>query len=378
MRIGLGVSVLARGRAGEGIAGIGSYTWHLGNELVRRGLAEVRPVSFRWPVETGLVGEVPGIQVPSRYHGGALRSALLPVRTPGARAIERRVDLFHAPDHMVPRLRRVPVVATVHDAILLAHPEWYDPRFRRLRRWLWRQTTRWADRIVTVSEYARAQIAYHFDVAPACITVVPNGVDDRFFARFSAESREAIRAEHGLPPHFFLTVGTLQPRKNMERVLAAHARLPRSLRTDCPLVVVGRQGWQCGRLVERLQAAEERGEAYWLPGLPDRELRALMQAAEALVFPSLAEGFGLPVLEAFASGLPVITSSTTALPEVAGDAALLVDPHCHEAIAGAMTQVLESPELQGQLRARGRERARRFSWARCAEETLAVYTELVG
>ena len=193
--------------------------------------------------------------------------------------------------------------------------------------------------------------------------MVPLGVNPRWFAPPAAGDLTRVRAVHDLPEAYFLFVGTLQPRKNLARVVRAHASLPKALRRAFPLVLVGRMGWGVDDL-NRLLAAADSTEVCWLRYLPDAHLLPVVHQARALVFPSLCEGFGLPVVEAFAAGLPVITSNTSALPEVAQDAALLVDPTDGEAIADAMRRLAEDAALATRLRDKGLIRARDFSCRR--------------
>jgi alpha-1,3-rhamnosyl/mannosyltransferase len=377
MRIGLGVTVLARGVAGNGVDGIGTYTRNLGAELARRDDAAVCPVAFGTPIPDGEAFDTgEGVEL-GRFEWGALRTALLSGEFPGASVLSRRIDLFHSPDHRVPRLRKVPVLATIHDAIPLSHPEWVNPRLRRLKGWFWRHSARWADHIVTVSAYSREQILAHFPISDDRVSVIPNGVNEEWFVSVGEARRRQVLDQLGLSPGFFLTIGTLQPRKNVAGVVRAHSLLPRDVRQAFPLVVVGKVGWQCDEAVRALKALESRGEGVWLAYLPDDVVRALFQSARGLIFPSLAEGFGLPVLEAFASGLPVVTSTTTALPEVAGDAAILVAPRDTAAITGAMARLADDDELVATMRWQGRERARAFTWRRCAEQTVELYRTLL-
>lgn len=378
IRLGFGVTTLSRGAAGKGIDGIGAYTRELGRALAADGDMGLTTVSFGAHQAADLIPNAETLEL-GRFPPRALLSELMPVSYAGSGPLQRRIDLFHATDHLVPRLRRVPVVATVMDAIPISHPEWISgQRLRSQKAWLWRRTTRRATAIVTISEHSRREIVRHFDVSPDAVSVIPLGVDDRFHEEVGADERIAVCRRHGLPSDFFLFVGTLQPRKNLARVIQAHRALPASMRSACPLVVVGRPGWQCDDVVNELEALSREGTGKWLRYLPDRDLRALMQSARALVFPSLHEGFGLPVLEAFASGLPVITSDTTALPEVAGDAAALVDPADTGQIAAAMTRVVEDDDWADTLRERGRGRVRLFSWKTCARRTMNLYERILG
>ena len=195
----------------------------------------------------------------------------------------------------------------------------------------------------------------------------------------------AARARYGLPDRYLLFVGTIEPRKNLGRILTAFERLHATGLTDA-LVIVGKRGWLYDDFFARLEGSPAK-QAVIFPGfVPDADLPAVYAGAQALAFPSEFEGFGLPVLEAMACGTPVVCSNTSSLPEVAGDpsagsgqaAALLVDPLDVDALTDALRRVLSDPALATELRGRGLAQAARFSWARAAEETLAVYRRVMG
>lgn len=192
----------------------------------------------------------------------------------------------------------------------------------------------------------------HLNIAPERISVTPLGVDPVYFERIGAEQLEAVLERHGLKPGFFLFVGTLQPRKNLPRVLEAFQQLPEATRKAHPLVVVGRDGdgWNNEDLLPQLHALQQHGEGRWLSYLPQTDVLALLQSAGALVFASLYEGFGLPVIEAFAAQCPVIASNTTSLPEVAGNASWPVNPDSAESISAAMQAVLKQGALREEKR----------------------------
>lgn len=372
MRLGFGVTVLARCLQSGGVDGIGSYTRELLKRLLQADGMTVVPVSFG--VTTAAASDVPdNVAQFGKYPLVAALSAATGFNFTGSARLSGKIDLMHATDHMIPKLGAVPVVATLMDAIPLSHPEWVSLRFRGLKNALWKKASHWAAHVITISEYSKCEIQEHFGLPPERISVTPLGVDERWFRPPAGGKREEVSSRLGLPDRYFLFVGTLQPRKNVGRVIEAYRALPRAVRDEVPLLVAGRAGWQCDDIVSALNSQAYGPSIRWLRHLPDDDLLAVMQKATALVQPSLYEGFGLPVLEAFAAGVPVITSNTTALPEVAGDAAVLVDPLDTAAIAEAMMTLLENEELAASLRSRGRLRAREFSWDRTAAMTLAVY-----
>jgi glycosyltransferase involved in cell wall biosynthesis len=284
--------------------------------------------------------------------------------------------LFHATEHLLLPLRRAPTVLTVHDLIFRRYPAHH----RRLNRWYLNATMplfcRRAGHIIAVSEQSKRDVIEAYGISPDKITVIYEAADPRFCPQ-PAEAVAAVRAHYGLPDRYLLFVGTIEPRKNLGRILAAFERLHADGLTDA-LVIVGKRGWLYDDFFARLEGSPAK-QAVIFPGfIPDAELPSVYAGAQALAFPSEFEGFGLPVLEAMACGAPVVCANTSSLPEVAGDAAVLVDPLDADALADALRRVLSDPALAADLCARGPAQAARFSWDRAAEETLAVYRMVLG
>lgn len=371
MRLGLGTTVWSRGTALGHLDGIGIYSEALWQALSR--CPELRISSYVLDGEPQSLACGTPVGLARSFPGLVLRSALLGADRGISRRLAAEVEVFHALDHHIPRLKDIPLVATVMDLIPQLHPEWVTPRLRALKSSLFNRSVRWADQVITISESSRLDIIRILKLPEDRVHVTPLGVDARYFSRQSTAARLEVLTRHGLEPGFFLFVGTLQPRKNLTAVLAAHARLPEVLRKRHPLVVVGRNGWRAEALVAELRALEARGEGKWLEYLPQNEVIALLQSAAALVFMSLFEGFGLPAIEAFAARCPVICSNTTSLPEVVGEAALQADPREPGAIAQAMQQVLDDPLGVQQRVDDGERRARGYTWDACAARTLEVY-----
>lgn len=377
MRVGFGVTVLARCLGSGGVDGIGSYTRELMARLTRADGVDLLPMSFGDALPDIDGNAHPTLQC-GRFAPAAAIAALSGLSFRGTAGIAKKIDLMHATDHLIPQFGKLPVVATLMDAIPLSHPEWAAPTLRRVKNALWRRSVHWASHVITISSYSKQQIVQHFDVPPEKISVIPLGVDQRWFGPLASDVIGQTLRRYGLPDQFFLFVGTLQPRKNIARVIEAYRSLRPGVSNRVPLVIVGGAGWQCEQIVDALVSGAYGRSVVWLRHVPDDDLLALVKAATALVFPSLYEGFGLPVLEAFAAGTPVITSNGTALPEVAGDAAMLVDPRDTGAIAAAMLDVLENPELVNSLREKGYLRARAHSWDATAVLTQGVYRRVLG
>lgn len=369
MRIGFGSTVLARCLAQGGVDGIGSYTRELMQRMAQMPDVALHPYAFAGPMPIDMGADLVNA-------GDFQRQALLSLAAGQPfstlqQVLATKVDLVHATDHYIPRLRGVPVIATLMDAIPLAHPEWVDYRFKRLKNELWRRSAHWAQHIVTISQYSKIEIGHWFSIPENRISVIPLGVDERWFSKPAAESLERVRRHYQLPDRFFLSVGTLQPRKNIGTLIAAHRMLPKALRYEVPLVVAGKAGWGCNDILTQLKHVND-GSLRWLNYVPDEDILPLLQQATALVFPSLHEGFGLPVLEAFAAQIPVIASNTTALPEVVGDAGLLVDPLKPGIWAEAMRYVATDVGISA-MRLRGLNRAKDFTWDKTSMATRQAY-----
>jgi glycosyltransferase involved in cell wall biosynthesis len=279
-------------------------------------------------------------------------------------------------EHLLLPAQDMPTVLTVHDLIFERLPGHHKP----LNRWYLHRTMplfcRRATHIIAVSEHTRRDLIEVYGITPEKITVIPEAADARF-GPVTEEALDLARVSYGLPERYLLCVGTIEPRKNLERLLAAWEPLYLA-REAPPLVIVGRRGW----LNEGFFAALERSPArdgVIFPGwMQDGDLPAVYAAAQLFIFPSIYEGFGLPVLEAMACGAPVVCSNATSIPEVAGDAALLFDPFEPDAIRETMRTALADDALRESLRQRGYRRAAKFSWERAADETLALYRGLTG
>ena len=279
------------------------------------------------------------------------------------------LDLLHCPAFVGPLWGSTPFVVTVHDLSFLLFPEGFRGGNRIYLRTLTGLSLRRARRVIAVSESTRQDLARLYGLAPQRVDVVHNGVDAAF-RPLPAGEVEAFRSRKGLPERFLLFVGTLEPRKNIVRLVEAYAQLPRP---RIPLMLVGGKGWFYEEISARVEELDLADEVRFVGYIPAEELPLWYNAAEALAYPSLYEGFGLPALEAMACGTPVVTSGTSSLPEVVGEAGMLVEPTDVAALAGALQQVLEDGDLQEQMRTAGLARAASFSWQRTARETVKCY-----
>jgi len=369
LNVGLGTTTIEPGRAGGHVDGIGVYTRALLAHLPAAGCA-VQPYSWLEAASATI-----GQPMPRSF----ARATLVDLATPRAHRVHMPADLFHATDYRIVRMD-CPVVATLHDALPIKYPELCNPRMRRLKNWLQVKAARKADHVIAVSQFAVAELVECFGVDPRRVSVVHNGVDDSWLETPDPGVVAATLARHRLQPGYFLFVGTLQPRKNVERVLGAYLALPAALRAERGLVIVGAAGWRCETLLRQIAAAQAAGaNLVWLDKLADAgALRHVYAGAGVFVFPSLYEGFGIPVLEAFAAGVPVVTSCTTSLPEVSAGAALEVDPLDEGAIGAAMLALARDAGLRERCIRAGRARAAALTWRATAHATAAVYRQVLS
>jgi glycosyltransferase involved in cell wall biosynthesis len=378
--VGLSCTVIDPALSGGRLDGIGVYTDNIYKRLrARPEEAEIVPVSF-----LPLLGRAPAPALagselfPHSYPVSAALSLATSLPFSSTGLARRGVRLYHATDYRVPKLGHIPVVATLYDAIPLKYPSWANARLRQLKNIILKSAARWADHVIAISRAAVPELVEYYGVREDRISVIHLGLSESWYAPIAEVEREQVLRKHRLRPGYFLFVGTLQPRKNVARILAAYRALPEFLRRERQLVIVGKIGWSADELVTEIRRLESEGACRWLDYTAPEDMGALYQSAGAFVFPSLHEGFGLPVLEAFASCIPVITSKTSSLPEVAGDAAILVDPFNVDEIRGAMLELIENRALADRLIEKGWRRAATMTWDRCASETLAVYRSLTG
>lgn len=287
----------------------------------------------------------------------------------------QRLDVFHSADFFdtpLVGLGRTKTVTTVHDISPILHPETVTPRHAWFFRALIRPLVRRADWLITVSRSTAEEIVEWDPTLGRRLSVIHEGVSSDFYP---VEPRivAAMRAQYHLPEEYILCLGTVQPRKNLSRLLEAFALMVRHDAFLPPLVIAGSLGWLYEPILRRVAELRLDSRVRFLGFVPDDDLPALLSGASVFVFPSIHEGFGLPVLEAMACGVPVVTSNRSSLPEVAGDAAVLVDPFRAEAIAEGIRGVLGSKVTAVELRRLGLQRASVFTWADTARKTLGVY-----
>lgn len=290
-----------------------------------------------------------------------------------------RVDLLHEPDFVLPPTRRgTPTLLTVHDLTFKRDP---DSAFPRLRRYLERVVPRSVQRATHVladSAATQSDLVELFGAPPGKISVIPGGVDSRFAPVTDTERLAAVRDKYAIgQAPFILGIGTLQPRKNFKRLIQAF-NSGKAQGAKRRLVIAGGKGWLYDDILAEVKRLGLEGDVLFIGFVDDEDLPALYSAASVLAYPSLYEGFGLPVLEAMACGTPVVTSNVSSLPEVAGEAALMVPPTDVAALSEALLRVLTDGALRAHMVERGLAQARRFTWENSARQLLAAYERVGG
>jgi len=286
------------------------------------------------------------------------------------------VEVLHV-QYIAPACRRPVVVTTVHDVTFRLHPEWFTVKDRLLLDWGMRRSLRTVGAVLAVSEWTRRDLLRVYGLAADRVCVTPNALPPTFALPEPSEVG-AVRGKYGLEEPYVLFVGVLQPRKNLPRMIGGFLAAKRRHGLPHAFVIAGKEGWKCGPIFEALKATEAGDDVRLIGYVPDEDLPGLFAGADVFLFATLYEGFGIPVLEAFASGTAVITSNTSALPEVAGEAAVLVDPCNESEIAEAVGRVLTDEGLRRHLVEAGGERLKAFSWERTAELTVACYERAAG
>ena len=291
-----------------------------------------------------------------------------------------RVDLFHAPHYVLPALTPCRSIVTIHDCIHLVFPQHYLPGrlTRSLARFTFWHAANRSARVLTVSEASKRDILRLLRIPSDKVDVIYNAIDDRFSHPPDETQMTRVRERYQLHDRFLLYSGNVKPHKNLERLIDAFARLRQHGFDDIQLLITGSEVSRYATLRRAVHRYNLHKHVRFLGFLSTETLASLYHLADAFVFPSLYEGFGLPPLEAMASGTPVLTSNVSSLPEVMGDAALLVDPYDPEAIADGMQQILSDAPTRERLVNCGRTRASRFSWEESAKRVLTIYRQVAA
>jgi alpha-1,3-rhamnosyl/mannosyltransferase len=287
-----------------------------------------------------------------------------------------RFDLYHEPN-FVPYRTGLPLVVTVFDLSVLLFPQWHPIERVRAHEATFARGIALADHIIVGTEAVRAEAQRHLGLAPDRVTAMLCGVGPQFHPQ-SAETVAALRARYGLPPRYALYVGTIEPRKNIGTLLRAFCDLPAELREKCPLVLAGAWGWKAEGERELFHSEARHKGALHIGYVPDGDLPALYSGAEALLYPTFYEGFGMPPVEAMACGTPAVTSTADAVREVVGSSALVLDPNDLDSWRSALARIAAEPEFLADYRRRGPAHAATFTWDACARVVHGVYRKVLG
>lgn len=293
-----------------------------------------------------------------------------------AELVMGRADVLHGPDYILPPALNTPRVVTIHDLAFLTNPECALPSLVEYLTRVTPRAIRRADRVIAVSQRTADDLVERLRVPREKIRVIHLGVDSAFNPGRDPTQEERLRKRLGITQPFLLAVGTIEPRKNYEGLIAAFARATRMPDGPPLLVIVGRKGWLYDGVFAAVDTYDVRDRVLFLDFVADGDLPTLYHAAKALAMPSIYEGFGIPVVEAMASGTPVICSDTGPLPEIAGDAARLVPVGDVDALANGLRDLFADDTMRQTLRERGLARARLFSWTDAARKHLEVYREV--
>lgn len=364
MRIGIDVRSLSRLKTG-----IGSLTYNLLKNLIKISKDEQYFIYSCRDFDETFLNRASNVTIRRlNFPIGTLwTQTVLPIQL-----IKDKIDVFHSPETMTPIWGNVPAIATVNDLISFIHPFGHDVK-ARLAANLYPSVFKKSRKLIAISENTKRDLNSMFGIPEEKIDVVHISYDEDLFRPVEEPIRVLNKYNIKLP--YILTVGVLSPRKNISRLVEATGDvLKRGLDTN--LVVAGPMGWQYKDVFDKVKALGLNDRVQFIGPVPSSELPALYSGSSAFVFPSIYEGFGIPVLEAMACGAPVVASNTSSLPEVAGDAAVMVDPYKTNEIADAIYDLISNPEKAELFKKKGFERVRLFSWKKTAEDTLRIYREV--
>lgn len=302
-------------------------------------------------------------------------------------------NVFFSLTHYGPRFSRVPYVVTIHDLSYLHYPNLFKKDdLLQLRNWT-KYSIKNSAHIIAVSDTTKKDIIKNYQVDPSKITVTYEGYNKNLFKPQSQDAIAKVKKKYEIGSDYIIFIGTLQPRKNLERLLEAFKILVHSSQSradsnkisvnrepstvNLSLVIVGKKGWLYDSIYAKVKQLKLKDKVIFTGYVPDGDLPPLIAGAKAYVLPSLWEGFGIPVIEAQACGVPVVVSNTSSLPEIVGDSGILVDPQSANSIATGIKKVLQNPKIRSDLIKKGFTNIKRFSWQKCALETLAVLEKTV-
>lgn len=368
IKVGLGITSISNGN----IDGIPQYTSSILKLKDSQDKLNIVPISFG-PHDKKLKP----FFCPKTYSVRLIGQVLSMGKLKWFEDIPKDLSLFHATDNRIPVGLNIPVLATIHDVFPFTRPDLMKPSFNILGKQFLQHALQKANHVITVSEYSKTEIQKHFNFEESDITVIPNGIQNFWFAKANNSEKERTIRAHSIDKPFLLVVGTVQPRKNYKKIIEAYGCLSTYWKQRVNLVIVGKNGWGVNlkKIIKRNKLEKN---IIWLTDVSNAELSILYQSASGLVFTSLAEGFGYPIIEAMASKCPVITSCVTSMPEIAASNALLVNPYSSEEITAAITNTLQHGKNINQNIKSGFKHANNFTEDLMLEKTYKTYLKILN
>ena len=362
------------------LTGIGQYTYHLA-----KGLQATQGLDLDYFYASGWSKEIRNKPLDHIVKFKSLFKKIVPKSYFVSRYLQQSnftrgikskpFTLYHEPNFLTFKFKG-PTILTAHDLSWIRYPETHPAERVAIMNRYFEPCLRRADLIITVSEFVKHELINVLGVAPERIKAIPLGVEALFHPR-AIEDTRAVLSKHNLTHgQYLLSVGTLEPRKNLATTLRAFMKLSPMIRKRFPLILVGMKGWQTSALEEQIAPLVRAGEIRQMGYLPREELAIIVAGALTMIFPSIYEGFGLPSLEAMACGVPVITSNVSSLPEVVGDTGLLIEPHDVDALAGAIEQLVTAPDIRHELSQNAYARSLSFTWDNCVALTVEAYRQV--
>lgn len=377
MRIGIDCRTILSPERGEK-AGVGHYTYYLVKHLLQLDRKNQYVLFFDWryPDPREFIRKnVKTVHFPFSQYKKYLPFAYSHLLIAATLAREK-LDVYHSPANVIPLNYKGKSVLTVHDLAIYEHPSWFPNHQSFATKVLVPQSIKKANKIIAVSHSTKESIIKLFHISPQKISVIYEGFAKE--PKVNLREIRKIKKKYEIKDKYLFYIGTIEPRKNLETVVHAFDGLLRKnykKYKKWQFIIAGAKGWKYEELFEAIRKTKT-GHVKFISYIPHKEKIALLKGADFFVFPSLWEGFGLPVLEAMSLGTPVLTSNLSSLPEVAGSAALMVNPYKVKEITAGLKKLLDSSVKRRKLKKLGLKQARKFSWKKCSQQTLKIYDEV--
>ncbi|ENZ30832.1 hypothetical protein HMPREF1084_03405 [Clostridium butyricum 60E.3] len=363
-------------------SGIGIYTYELTKLLQINKDIELSGEIFNFFNRNDISKDIEGLTIPIKlctlFPYGVYRRIWNKIPINYNRLFQSDADIYHFFNFIVPPRINGKIITTIHDMTYILYPETMDKRnLKRITDDIDYSVNR-SDKIITVSESSKRDIIRYLNVPEEKIEVVYNGVEyDRFAKSNNNQDKLKVMQKYNLPQNYILYMGTLEPRKNIESIVRSYSVLKKNYNNEIKLVIAGKKGWLFENIFNLVESLKLQDDVVFTDYVDEVDKAAIYQMANLFVFPSIYEGFGIPVLEAMASSVPVITSNVSSLPEVAGDAAILVEPKDVNSIAKNMHKILSNNDLRDKLICKGHIQAKKFTWEASAEKLYKIYKSMM-